>query len=99
MKVIKKLVSMIDEELSGAQCYAEKYVEMKAENNTKWQNRFKSMSEDELNHAMSMHEYATEKIEKLNEVYRPSEKIIENWNKAHEDYVERYAWIRQMLAM
>ena len=47
MKMIKKLVDCLDEELDGAQMYAEKYVERKANDDTKWAGRFKAMAEDE----------------------------------------------------
>lgn len=90
---------MIDEELENAQCYAEKYVEAKSNNDSKWQSRFKNMSEEELNHAMMLHEYTVEKIEKINAVYKPKEEMLKKWNEAHETYVEKYAWIKQMLVM
>ena len=99
MKMIKKLVDCIDEELEGAQNYAEKYVVYKANGNTKWSGRFKSMAEDELQHSNYIHELAVEEISKLRSVYEPSQEMLDKWDKAHVKYVEKAAWIKQMLAL
>ncbi|MCQ2486090.1 MAG: hypothetical protein MJ168_12255 [Clostridia bacterium] len=99
MKMIKKLVDCIEEELEGAQNYAEKYVEYKANGNTKWSGRFKSMAEDELQHSNLIHELAVEEISKLRSVYEPSQEMLDKWDKAHTKYVEKAAWIKQMLAL
>lgn len=99
MKAIKKLVDRIDEELQDAQAYAEKYVEEKVEGMNDWANNFRMMSEEELGHAMKMHEYTMNKIEKLKQVYTPTQDMLDKWETAHKDYVDRVAWIRQMLAM
>ena len=29
----------------------------------------------------------------------PSEEMLEKWEKAHKEYVEKVAWIKQMLSM
>lgn len=99
MKIIKRLVCKIDEELKDAQNYAEMYVEKKALNENEWATKFRLMAEDELRHAMIMHDYSVQKIERLRQVYSPSEDMLDKWNKAHADYVDRVAWIKQMLAM
>ena len=99
MKMIKRLTDCISEELHDAQKYAEKYVEYKANDNSKWAARFKSMAEDEMNHAMNMHELAVEEIEKLRKVYQPSQEMLDKWDKAHIEYVDKAAWIKQMLTL
>lgn len=99
MKVIKNYVDHIKEELCSAKDYAEKYVEHKAAGNTEWANRFKEMSNDELKHAMYVHDLATEKIEEISKVFVPTADMQEIWDKAHIEYVEKYAWIKQMLSM
>ena len=48
---------------------------------------------------MYIHERATQEIEKLNEVFKPTTKMQEKWDKSHEEYVEKSAWIKTMLAM
>lgn len=99
MKVIAELVEKIDEELEGAKMYAEKYVEEKAENNNEWSNSFRTMAENELEHAMKMHSYAVQKIEKLKTVYQPSQEMLDKWEVAHKSYVDRVARIKQILTM
>lgn len=99
MKVIKQLVDKIDEELEGAQEYAEKYVEEKANNDSEWANTFRTMSEDELAHANKIHAYAVREIDKLRQVYQPSQEMLDKWDESHKQYVERAAWIKQMLAL
>lgn len=99
MTKIKKYVEYIDEELCEAKEYAEKYVECKAAGDMPWANRYKEMANDELKHAMYLHERAIQEIEKLNEVFKPTTKMQETWDKSHEKYVEKSAWIKTMLAM
>lgn len=99
MKIIKELVDHIDEELKGAQTYAERYVEEKADNNNEWANTFRGMAENELDHAMKLHSYAAQKIEKLGAVYQPSQEMLDKWEMSHKQYVEKVAWIKQMLTL
>lgn len=99
MTKIKKLVDRIEDELSDAKDYAEEYLSYKAKNNSTWANRYKEMSTDELKHAGYIHDRAVEEIEELRKVYTPPEEMLEKWNSSHKKYIEKAAWIRQMLSM
>lgn len=99
MKMIKRYVDCLDEELEGAQKYAEKYVEFKANDNSKWSAKFKTMAEDELRHAMNIHDLVVEEIEKLRKVYTPTQDMLDKWDVAHKEYVDKAAWIKQMLSL
>ena len=99
MRTIKYFVDALDEEIEGAKEYAEKYIECKAKENMNTASRFKEMSYDELKHASYIHEMAVSEIEKINKVFKPPESMIEKWEKAHKQYVEKAAWVRQMLEM
>lgn len=99
MRLIKKYVEAIDEEIEGAKEYAEKYVECKAKGDMTAATRYKEMSNDELKHAEFQHEWAVKEIEKISKVYTAPVEMMEAWEKAHKEYVERVAWIRQMLNM
>lgn len=99
MTIIKKYVEHIEEEIDGAKDYAEKYVEQKAINDMSKANKYKEMANDELKHAMFIHEFAVEKINEVSKVYNPPVEMMEKWEKAHKEYVEKVAWIRQMLNM
>ena len=100
MTKIKKYVEGIAEELDGAKSYIEKALEYKSMGNSDRYNGYKEMSIAELNHAMRLHDYAVQDIEQLKTVYPEiPQKMMDSWNKAHVDYVEKAAWIKQMQAM
>ena len=99
MKKIKWYVDSIDEEIEDAKKYAEFYVENKAMGEMTKANHFKEMSNDELRHATLLHEMAVAEIEKLNKVFVAPVSMQERWNVAHKEYVERAAWVKQMLSM
>ena len=100
MTKIKKYVEDIAEELDGAKNYAEKALEYKASGDSMRYAKYKEMSVQELGHAMTIHEFATQDIEKLKSVYPEiPQKMLDKWEKSHVEYVEKAAWIRQMQAM
>ena len=99
MTRIKELVDKIDEELEGAKDYAEEYLTFKAKGDATWANRYKEMSTDELKHAGYIHERAVAEIEELRKVYTPPEDMLAKWNSDHKKYIEKTAWIKQMLTM
>lgn len=98
MKVIQDFVDKIDEELADAKCYAEKYVYHKAKGSNR-ASQYKAMASDELNHATINHAFAVEEIETTNKVFSAPAEMQEAWDKAHKGYVEKAAWIKQMLSM
>ena len=58
------------------------------------------MSVQELNHAMRLHEYAAQDIEKLKSVYPDvPQEMMDKWDHSHKEFVEKTAWIKQMQAM
>lgn len=99
MKSIKMYVDAIDEEIEDAKEYAEKYVECKAKGDMPSATKYKEMSSDELKHAEYLHEWAIKEIEKVSKVFVAPSEMQDAWTKAHKEYVERVAWIKQMLNM
>ena len=99
MEKIKKLADEIMDELHSAKEYAEEYLTFKAKGNQTWANRYKEMANDELKHAVYIHERAVEEIEELRKVYTPPEEMLEKWESDHRKFLEKTAWIKQMLAM
>jgi ferritin len=99
MHYIKKIVEQLDEEIEGAKEYVEKSLHLKATGNTVLASKYKDMAEDELRHAMIIHDEAVAEIEKLSKVYTPPAEMMKKWEYEHKEYVERVAWIKQMLAM
>ena len=100
MNKIKSYIDDIEEELDGAKHYIEKALEYKAAGNATRYARYKEMSIQELQHCQTAHEYAVQDIEALRAVYPeiPAE-MQDKWDRAHADYVEKAAWIKQMQSM
>ena len=99
MKKIQNLVDQIKEELEDAKNYAETYLDLKARGQTAWANKYKGMAEDEVRHSQIAHDHAVEEIGLLSKVYTPPAEMEEKWNMAHKEYVEKAAWVKQMLTM
>lgn len=49
--------------------------------------------------SMYEHEMAVKEIEEISKVYTPPAEMQKIWDEAHKKYVERAAWVKQMLAM
>lgn len=98
MKQIAEMVENIDEEIEGAKCYAETYLMCKASGSER-ASTYKQMAQDELNHATNLHKFVSEEIEKLSKVYEAPAEMQEKWNISHKKYIEKVAWIKQMLSM
>lgn len=99
MERIKKLADEIKDELCSAKEYAEEYLTFKAKDDSSWANRYKEMAQDELKHADYIHDRVVDEIETLQKVYTPPEEMMEKWESDHRKYIEKAAWIRQMLSM
>lgn len=99
MTRIKKLADEIMDELNSAKEYAEEYLSFKAKDNGQWANRYKEMATDELKHASYIHDRAVQEIEELRKVYTPPQDMLDKWDHEHKEYVEKAAWIKQMLTM
>ena len=97
MKKIKDYVDRIADELESAKEYIEKALWYKSKGDTNRYAKYKEMSTQELGHAMNLHQFAVEDIEILEKNYPDiPEKMLDSWNKSHNEYVEKTAWIKQM---
>ena len=99
MTRIKNLVDQIDDELDSAKEYAEEALTYKAKGNGEWYTRYKSMSEQELGHASILHDRVVSEIDQLKNVMTPPEDMMQKWEHEHKAYIEKAAWVKQMLAM
>lgn len=99
MKIILDLIDLMSEELECAKEYAERYIELKADGDIEWFEKFQNMSRQEIEHATIIRDYAAKKIESLRTVYIMPERMASEWEKASAEYIERVAWIKQMLNM
>lgn len=100
MKKIKEYIEKIDDELNGAKEYIEQALWYKSKGDNARYVKLKEMSLQELQHGMNIHQFATEDIAELEKVYPDiPQDMMEKWKKAHNEYVEKVAWIKQMQAM
>lgn len=100
MTKIKKYVEGIADELCSAKEYAEKYLWYKAKSNSTRANRYKDMAMQELEHANNLHDFAMEDISLLEKVYpEVPDDMMNTWEKSHSEFVEKTAWVKQMLSM
>ena len=99
MKRIKNLADEMKDELCSAKNYAEEYLTFKAKGNGTWANHYKEMAQDEIKHAGYLHDRAVEEIDELRDVYTPPQDMIDKWESDHKKYIEKTAWIKQMLTM
>lgn len=99
MTWIKKLADEIADELDSAKEYAEDYLTFKAKENSTWANRYKEMANDELKHADYLHDRAVAEIEELRKVYTPPQDMLDKWDSDHRKFIEKTAWVKQMLSM
>lgn len=100
MKKIKDYIEKINDEIDGSKEYIEKALWYKAKGDATRYTKYKEMSIQELGHAMTIHQFAAEDIEELKRVYPDvPEAMQDSWDKAHNEYVEKVAWIKQMQNM
>lgn len=100
MKKIKDYIDKINDEIEGAKEYIEKALWYKAKGDATRYTKYKEMSIQELGHAMNIHQFAAEDIEELEKVYPDiPEEMQDAWDKAHNNYVDKVAWIKQMQTM
>lgn len=98
MRKIKKYAEEIKEEIHDAMKYAERYIENKI-SHPAWAKYYRSMSEQELQHAAYLHEMATAEIAELEKVYTAPEEMLDKWEEAHHKYLDKAARVKQILAM
>ena len=100
MTKIKEYVEKIDDEINGAKEYIEKALWYKAKGDANRYNKYKEMSQQEIQHAMNIHQFATEDIAALEKVYPDiPQDMMDKWNKSHNEFVEKVAWVKQMQNM
>jgi hypothetical protein len=100
MKQIKEYVDQIAEELESAKDYGEKALWYKSKGNNARYTKYKEMAQQELSHADGLHTMAVEDIQSLEKTFpNPPEEMMDAWIKSHNKFIEKTAWIKQILAM
>ena len=97
MKIIEKVIGMIDDELDGAEEYAECALKVKAEYPS-LAKRFHELSQTEMQHFKILHG----EVEKLIQEYRekngePPASMLAVYNYEHEKAIKKSAEIKAMI--
>ena len=77
----------------------EEFLTFKAKDNGTWAKRYEEMAHQELQHAAYLHDRVVEEIEELRKTYTPPQEMLDKWDADHKKYIEKAAWIKQMLSM
>jgi rubrerythrin len=83
MHYIDELIEKIEEEIEGAREYTEESIKARAKGYTERANKYKSMAMDELTHAATIRDFATQDVDEIKRVYTLPVEVEENWNRAH----------------
>lgn len=99
MREIKELAENMKEELDGAEKYAKMYLTYKNENQSHAKKLYE-MAEDELKHAMYLHEIAIAKIKSVQskEVDVPDFMMM-LWEDEHKRYIDNMTKVKIMLTL
>lgn len=95
MKNMQEIIKRIDEELNDAQYYAERANEQHEAGHERIAREYRSMSDDELHHAMEQHTIAVRMIDDYQGQSTPD--MLEKWKASHKAYMEKSAMIRSMI--
>lgn len=93
MNKIEKFIHMINEELDGANFYAEKYITYMYLKPA-WGKMYREMSEQELNHAEYLYRMCTEYANSISWI---SEETRVKWEECIEHYAFRTGVVKAML--
>lgn len=98
MKFIQKKVEQLREEMDGAEHYAEKFIQERIEGNGERSEIYRKMAKQELEHMNNVHAMLVEDIEALRKYVKPTESMLAEWNKTHEDFINKYNRLTDLLS-
>lgn len=99
MKEIKGLVAEMIEEICSAKDYAKCYQKYKEEK-PNWAKKYYEMANDEIKHAMYLHDVVVEMITKQREEGgEPPQYMLDMWDEAHDEYIEKMANVKMILSI
>lgn len=96
MKTIEHLADMIDEELDDALKYARCAIQH--DDDTELARTFRTLGNEELTHAMRLHEQVVRLIKKYRDEHgEPPERMIDRYDYIHERQMKKYADAKVLL--
>lgn len=99
MTKIKMLSDELCEELEDAKKYAERYVEYKVRGQSDVASMYKKMANDELAHGTNLHGIIVNEIKAIEGTTTPPQWMLDKWSETHKWYVEKEAFVKQILNM
>lgn len=97
MHYIDELIEKVEDEIEGAREYTEESIKARAKGHTERANKYKAMAMDELSHAATIRDFATQDIDEIKRVYDLPVEVEEQWKRAHRKFNECIASIKLML--
>jgi rubrerythrin len=88
MHYVDELIEKIEDEIEGAREYTEESIKARAKGHIERANKYKSMAMDELTHAATIRDFATQDVDEIKRVYTLPVEVEENWNRAHRRFSE-----------
>lgn len=98
MKAIRKLIDELMDEVCGAKKYALCYQKYKSEKPS-WANKYMEMATDEIRHASYLHDIVLDMITVERETNEPPQFMLEMWDEKHNEYIEKVALVKTILAL
>ena len=100
MRKIKEIIMKMDDEIEDAKAKADEYADYKVAGDNQEASASKQAALDELKHADLYHSRAVKEIQKIRQTFpEPPAKMLEKWEKEHREYIDRVAFIKQILSM
>lgn len=100
MRKIKEIIMKMDDEIEDAKAKADEYADYKVDGDNQEASASKQAALDELKHADLYHSRAVKEIQKIRQTFpEPPAKMLEKWEKEHREYIDRVAFIKQILSM
>ena len=100
MRKIKEIIEKLDSEIKDAKEKADEYAEFRLAGDSQEASASKQAAMDELKHADLYHSRAVKEIQKISQTFQnPPQKMLDKWNRAHHEYIDQVAFIKQILSM
>lgn len=99
MREVGEFIDLMEEELEDAKEYAERYISYKVSNDSDRAEQFKQMCKNDLEHSLVLYKIANEEIMRLKRCCSIPSVMSNVWDKKNTKFIEKAAWIKQMLTM
>lgn len=99
MQRISDLIDRLEEVIESGKYYTENYLDAKMQEHTIWANRCKEMAVDSIKAAGYIHDKLMDDVKELRRTYNMPIDMVEVWEQEHKNYIEKIAWLKQLLLL